>query len=249
MHIFLRTIFTFLFGCLCANMAWSQATHTATFAAPSVASIAVMPAATKACQVLDPELQTSYEGPCSGDGWAHGIGKATGQRAVYEGRFVFGAKQGVGTKTWVDTGDQYTGEFFQDARQGKGSYTWGDASSAKGSRYEGQFQQDLRHGQGSFYWGNGDAVHGQWSQGKQLAPASPMQSLQILHMQAMAKRIRIGQRVCQDSFAYPAQNQVRGTVVSLDGNSMGVRLDQEFASKTLQFQPIIITLLLGWWPC
>jgi hypothetical protein len=225
-------------------MAWSQAAYSAAAAAPSVA----LPASST-CRVLDPELQTQYAGPCSGDGWAHGIGKATGPRAVYEGRFVFGAKQGAGTKTWADTGDQYMGEFFQDARQGTGTYTWGDASSAKGSRYTGQFQQDLRHGQGSFYWGNGDAVHGQWSQGKQLAPASPMQSLQILHLQATAKAIAVGQRVCQDSFAPDPQHQVRGTVVSRDSNSLRVRLDAPPTQKNTNKLPFLVTSEALWWPC
>jgi hypothetical protein len=240
MLITLRGIIVFWSCSLCMHIAWSQATSSAA-AAPSVA----LPASST-CGVLDPELQTRYEGPCSGDGWAHGIGKATGARAVYEGRFVFGAKQGVGTKTWADTGDQYVGEFFQDARQGKGTYTWGDASSSKGSRYTGQFYQDLRQGQGSFYWGNGDFVHGQWSQGTQLAPATPMQSLQIMHLQSMAKTLAVGQQVCQDNFAPHLQKQAPGTIVSRDNNRLDVRLDS--TQNTAQL-PIPTISAIAWWPC
>jgi hypothetical protein len=244
----MRCILTLLLSCFCAHIALSQQTTGAPIVAPNATLSIALPVIT-ACRVLDPELQTRYEGPCSGDGWAHGIGKATGERAAYEGRFVFGAKQGVGVKTWLDTGDRYAGDFFQDARQGAGTYTWGDDSSAKGSRYVGQFQNDLRHGQGSFYWGTGDAVHGQWEWGKQLAPATPMQTLQILHLQAMAKTIAVGQRVCQGGFAQPAAGQVRGTTVSLDGNSVSVRLHPHFVTQNASSASVITTLASAWWPC
>ncbi len=210
-------------------------------------SIAISPSTT--CRVLDPELQSHYEGPCAGDGWAHGIGKAAGAHAKYEGRFVFGAKQGAGIKNWTNTGDRYEGDFSQDARQGLGTYTWGDASSAKGSRYVGQFQNDLRHGKGSFYWGNGDAVHGQWELGKQLAPASPMQSLQILHTQALAKDLVLGQRVCQGVFSVNTYKQVRGTVLLRDGNRISVRLEPHFSSSNANTSSVVTTHIADWWPC
>ena len=239
----MRRLSIYILCCLCTLSAWPQAKNSVS------AATLIAPPAINTCRVLDPELQNHYTGPCSGDGWAHGMGKATGAYAHYEGRFVFGAKQGVGTKSWTNTGDRYEGDFFQDARDGSGIYTWGDSSSAKGSRYVGQFQNDLRHGKGSFYWGNGDVAHGQWALGKQLTPATSMQSLQILHTQALVKALAIGQVVCQGGFASEPQKQLRGIVVSRDGNSLGVRLVPIPHALGVGEHPFVTSFVTDWWPC
>src|SRR5438067_5493981 len=97
------------------------------------------------CQVLDPELQGSYSGPCV-NGLAEGKGVARGS-AEYEGEFKAGRKHGRGVKSWP-SGDRYEGEFANDEKQGHGTYTWGRGPWA-GERYEGNYVDDKREGFGT----------------------------------------------------------------------------------------------------
>src|SRR5438094_227495 len=87
------------------------------------------------CRVLDPELQTSYSGPCV-NGLAEGQGVARGS-ATYEGEFKVGRKHGRGVKSWAN-GDRYEGGFADDHKHGQGTYTWGRGPWA-GERYEGNY--------------------------------------------------------------------------------------------------------------
>lgn len=120
------------------------------------------------CRVHDPELQGVYQGTCNRQGWAEGRGMAESETARYEGEFRAGKKEGVGVKTWKQSGDEYRGSFRDDFRHGWGRYVWGAGSKWPGEGFEGEFVRDRRHGYGVYFWPNGDKFQGRWRKDVQL---------------------------------------------------------------------------------
>jgi len=90
---------------------------------------------------------------------AHGIGRVTwtGSRAVYEGEFKFGKREGWGR--FYIKGERYEGEWVDDRKHGYGVYTWDD-----GDRYEGNWVAGRQEGHGSYIWGNGSSYVGAWKE-------------------------------------------------------------------------------------
>lgn len=89
----------------------------------------------------------------------NGIGRViwTGSRAVYEGEFKNGKREGWGR--FYIKGERYEGEWHDDRKHGYGVYTWDD-----GDRYEGQWVAGRQEGHGSYIWGNGSSYVGQWKE-------------------------------------------------------------------------------------
>jgi hypothetical protein len=205
------------------------------------------------CRVLDPELQTSYSGACV-DGLAEGFGYASGT-AEYRGEFKAGRKHGKGDKSWP-SGDRYEGGFAEDRKEGTGVYTWGRGPWA-GERYEGAYLQDLRHGFGVYRWPSGDVYAGPWERDIATGPPTPM-------MQARAKfeeeaRLAVakeGQKLCRRMpIGIALSEWVRGTVVAISGERVGVRIDEPglhphvIANVELRRGDVVWDAPQGWTPC
>eukprot|EP00520_Triparma_pacifica_P008165 CAMPEP_0118662320 /NCGR_PEP_ID=MMETSP0785-20121206/16766_1 /TAXON_ID=91992 /ORGANISM="Bolidomonas pacifica, Strain CCMP 1866" /LENGTH=75 /DNA_ID=CAMNT_0006555851 /DNA_START=45 /DNA_END=269 /DNA_ORIENTATION=- len=61
------------------------------------------------------------------DGRVYRMGrKRYPNRDLYEGEFLDGVREGNGTLTYHQKGDQYVGEFQNNMFHGFGVYTWGD---------------------------------------------------------------------------------------------------------------------------
>jgi len=126
------------------------------------------------CQVLDPDVQLSYEGGCD-NGLAQGEGVARGEHgAIYQGYFQAGAASGYGVKLYAN-GDAYAGQWHQGYRHGQGMYEYGEQSPWRGDKYVGQWQFDQRHGQGSYlFYPTAEAFTSEWDQGQAQSEASPL---------------------------------------------------------------------------
>ena len=149
------------------------------------------------CEVVDPELQGSYEGGCV-DGKAEGRGTAKGT-ATYTGEFHLGKKHGKGIKIWP-WGDRYEGEFSDDYRDGLGIYTWGERSLFAGDRYDGAFARDKRNGYGVYFWESGDAYAGPWKDDAVAGLATPMMIARFRATNAAMEALsKPGTKVCHDS--------------------------------------------------
>lgn len=220
-----------------------------------LAGLAAAPAlaAAQACRVLDPELQASYDGPCV-NGLAEGEGTATGT-AQYRGGFRAGRKHGKGAKRWPN-GDAYEGEFVEDHKEGYGVYDWGAAPWA-GEHYEGGYVADRRHGFGLYRWPSGDVYAGPWESDIMTGPPTPMMLARIkFEEEARAAVAREGQKVCR---AMPVgialRDWVRGTVVALSADRVGVRIDDpgsyphQVAGVEARAGEVLWDLPQGWTPC
>ena len=175
------------------------------------------------CKVIDPELQSSYSGPCV-NGLAEGFGSASGT-AQYRGEFKAGLKDGRGVKAWPN-GDRYEGDFVRDRKEGRGVYVWG-RGPWEGERYEGGYVDDRREGTGTYRWPTGDVYTGPWKNDAIAGYATPMMLAHAkFQEEARAAVARIGQRVCRAMQVGIAERDwVRGTVVELDDKRVGVRID------------------------
>jgi hypothetical protein len=205
------------------------------------------PVLAQQCKVLDPELQASYSGPCV-NGMAEGEGSARGI-ADYQGSFRAGRKHGKGVKTWKN-GDRYEGDFVEDRREGQGTYLWGDGPW-KGERYEGAYLNDQRHGPGVYRWPTGDVYKGPWEGDRPTGPGTEM-----MHARAKwAEEARLavankGQKVCREmAVGIGGREWVRGEVVDVEGEHVGVRVDDPGAHAHFPKGEVVWDLARAWTPC
>ena len=176
----------------------------------------------QSCRVLDPELQGAYTGGCV-DGLAQGQGHARGT-AEYRGEFVAGRKHGKGVKTWAN-GDRYEGDWVADRKDGTGVYVFGKGRW-EGERYEGAFSNDRRHGYGVYRWPSGDRYEGGWDNDAMAGAATPMMAARAKHEQEIRATVgREGQAVCSETETGGARHWVRGVVVAVEKDRVGVRMD------------------------
>ncbi len=100
---------------------------------------------------------------------------------TYEGDFILGQPDGMGTGTWPD-GERYRGTWHRGARHGHGELTRPDGSRYLGDfdsglragegveqsgegLYRGHWMNDLPNGQGEFHATDGASYSGQWHDG------------------------------------------------------------------------------------
>lgn len=199
------------------------------------------------CRVMDPELQGAYTGPCV-NGLAEGVGIATGA-AEYRGAFKAGLKHGKGVKTWP-SGDRYEGEFVADRKEGFGTYTWG-RGPWQGERYEGQFVEDRRHGFGVYRWASGDSYAGTWEADRPTGPATEMMAARgKFAEEARAAVAKQGQKVCREMrVGIGGRDWVRGAVVDIEGDHVGVRIDDPGEHKHYPVGEVVWDLATAWTPC
>lgn len=209
-------------------------------------------AAGQTCKVLDPELQTSYTGPCV-NGLAEGVGRAAGT-AEYEGGFRAGMKHGRGVKRWPN-GDRYEGEFVDDRKEGRGAYSWG-RGPWRGERYEGEYRNDRRHGEGAYFWPTGDVYRGPWEEDRIAGYATPMMLAQrTFAAEAMKAVAHEGQKVCREMpVGIAATEWIRGEVVGVAEKRVGVRVTdpgnrQVVAGVELQSGDVVWDAASAWLPC
>jgi hypothetical protein len=209
-------------------------------------------AAGEGCEVLDPELQSSYDGPCV-SGLAQGEGRASGI-AAYEGGFKAGKKHGRGVKSWPN-GDRYEGEFAQDRKEGKGAYTWG-RGQWQGERYVGEYLDDQRHGTGTYTWPTGDVYRGPWIEDRIAGYATPMMLAQRKFAEEAMQAVgREGQAVCREMpIGIALSEWVRGVVMGVSGDQVGVRIDAPgerhvIAGVELRAGDIVWDKPTAWIPC
>jgi hypothetical protein len=205
------------------------------------------------CKVLDPELQGSYAGPCS-DGLADGAGHAQGT-AEYRGEFRAGKKHGQGVKSWPN-GDRYEGDFVEDRREGRGKYTWGRGLWA-GESYEGGYRADQRHGEGTYRFATGDVYKGPWAEDRITGHATPMMLARHKFEEEAKQAVAVeGQKVCREMPVGNALGEwIRGTVVGVSGDQVGVRVDEPgthrhlIAGVELQEGDVVWDTPTAWIPC
>ena len=207
----------------------------------------VSPVLAQNCKVLDPELQESYAGPCV-DGLAEGEGIAKG-KAEYRGGFKAGRKHGKGIKSWPN-GDRYEGEFVADHKDGFGTYQWGEGPW-KGERYEGSFAQDRRQGYGMYWWPGGDMYSGPWEADRPAGPGTEMMHARAkFAAEAKAAVAKPGQKVCREMPAPGGgRDWVRGVVVGIEGEHVGVRVDDPGAHAHFPRGDTVWDLARAWTPC
>jgi hypothetical protein len=170
-----------------------------------------------ACQVLDPELQASYSGPCV-NGLAEGRGRASGT-ADYAGEFRAGRKHGHGVKTWPN-GDRYSGAWQDDRRQGRGSYVFG-RGAWQGERYDGEFALDRRHGAGTYRIASGDVYSGPWRDDAAVGAPTAMMVARARFDAELRKVMTPGRVVCRPGARTQWQ---RGVVLEANGARITVRV-------------------------
>ena len=199
------------------------------------------------CKVLDPELQGSYSGPCV-NGLAEGEATAKGT-AEYRGAFKAGRKQGKGIKTWPN-GDRYEGEFAADHKDGYGVYEWGEGPW-KGERYDGSFVNDRRQGYGIYWWPTGDVYAGPWEADRATGPGTQMMHARAKYAaEARAAVARVGQKVCREMpVGVGTREWVRGTVVGVEGEHVGVRVEDAGAHAHFPRGDVVWDPAQSWTPC
>ena len=206
----------------------------------------------QSCKVLDPELQSTYSGPCV-SGLAEGEGRATGS-AEYEGGFKAGMKHGKGVKRWPN-GDRYEGGFANDRKHGRGTYEWG-RGPWQGERYEGDYANDKRHGAGKYTWPTGDVYLGPWLEDRIAGFATPMMLAQRKFAEEARKAVgKEGQKVCREMPVGIASSEwIRGTVVGVAEESVGVRVTHAgdrhvVAGVALEAGDVVWDKPTAWVPC
>jgi len=207
------------------------------------------------CTVLDPELQGSYAGGCTG-GKAEGQGTAKGS-ATYTGEFHEGKKHGHGIKSWP-WGDRYEGGFADDAKHGWGTYTWGVRTLFAGDRYEGGFANDKRNGYGTYVWASGDGYAGPWKDDALAGHATPMMTARFrttnASMEALAKP---GVKVCHESTLGGARDRAEAETrsVNLGARQVSVKVTKLsptpvlVAGKQIAVGDVVWDDPLNWIPC
>lgn len=95
----------------------------------------------------------------------HGKGKITfsandsNNRKYYDGEWVSGIRQGMGTMMWSD-GEWYKGGWQNGKWHGNGEYHY-----SNGNKFVGIYNNNARHGKGIFYWTSGDRLEAKWVNG------------------------------------------------------------------------------------
>ncbi len=89
-----------------------------------------------------------------------GYGVKIYDNGIYEGEFVDGVRQGVGTYCY-NNGDKYEGSFNENEFDGYGKYTYNDGGS-----YEGEFFKGKPFGTGTRIWPDGRKYTGGFVDGK-----------------------------------------------------------------------------------
>ncbi len=115
------------------------------FAVSMFLFVAVFSYAQTDCKVAPDNLKGTYAGDCSG-GKANGKGVAVGKDR-YEGDFVNGYPEGIGTYRWEDS-SFYTGSWKKGRREGKGEMRYKRKYQAdsvltgfwKKDRYNGEYE-------------------------------------------------------------------------------------------------------------
>ena len=79
----------------------------------------------------------------------------------YEGEIENGEPNGNGIWTQCD-GATYVGQFVNGLREGIGTFTWDDRGDELESVYQGEYNNNRRHGKGKRTYGNGSIVEGYW---------------------------------------------------------------------------------------
>jgi hypothetical protein len=206
------------------------------------------------CEVVDPELRGSYTGACI-DGLAEGSGAASG-KAHYEGQFKAGRKHGRGIKTWP-TGDRYDGHFSEDRKDGQGTYMWGAETPWAGEKYSGTFRADMRDGTGTYEWPDGERSSGEWKNDALVgAPTARMLARAHHERERLAAVSKPGLTVCrQMRVGSVVRDWVRGTITSVDGRHLTVRIDDpgQFEHRIQGVVPskgvVLRDWALMWSPC
>jgi hypothetical protein len=199
------------------------------------------------CRVIDAELQGTYSGGCA-NGLAEGEGYAKGS-AEYQGSFRQGRKHGKGVKTWAN-GDKYEGAFVDDKREGLGAYTWG-RGDWQGERYEGGYNNDQRHGFGTYRWNTGDVYAGPWESDIATGPPTPMmEARKKYEAEARAAVAKEGTRVCRElAVGIGNWEWARGVVVKVDGDKVGVRVEEPGKNSQYKVGEIALDSVTAWIPC
>jgi hypothetical protein len=199
------------------------------------------------CRVLDPELLRTYSGPCV-EGFAEGEGSASGV-AAYQGGFRAGRKHGKGVKTWPN-GDRYEGEFAADGKDGYGVYEWG-RGPWQGERYDGSFAGDRRHGYGIYWWPSGDVYAGPWENDAPTGPGTEMMHARAKYAaEALTAVAKEGQKVCREMpVGIGGRDWVRGAVVGVDGEQVGVRIDDPGEHAHFPRGEVVWGIAQSWTPC
>jgi hypothetical protein len=114
----------------------------------------------------------------------------------------------------------------EDRREGRGKYTWGRGKWA-GESYEGGYVDDKRHGEGTYRFATGDVYKGPWAEDRITGFATPMMIARHKFEEEAKKAVAVeGRKVCRQMQAGTALAEwIRGTVVSVSGDQVGVRVD------------------------
>jgi hypothetical protein len=199
------------------------------------------------CRVLDPELQSSYSGPCV-NGLAEGKGVARGT-ASYEGDFKAGRKHGHGVKTWPN-GDRYEGDFVEDRKEGYGTYTWG-RGPWQGESYQGAYRGDKRNGLGVYRWPSGDVYSGPWENDAFTGESTGMMRARgTFEREAQAAVAKVGTKVCRElDVGIGGREWLRGVVVETKGGEVGVRVDDPGSHGQARKGEVLWGSATSWVPC
>ena len=81
--------------------------------------------------------------------------------SYYEGDFVDGLFEGIGTYYFKESEKTYQGQFRDGKIDGEGEMRWAD-----GKEYWGQFKDGKEDGEGTFRYANGNLYIGKFKQGK-----------------------------------------------------------------------------------
>jgi hypothetical protein len=169
--------------------------------------------------------------------------------AEYRGTFHAGRKHGQGVKTWPN-GDQYEGDFVADQKEGYGSYRWGKGPW-EGERYDGSFVADRRQGYGTYWWPIGDVYDGPWEADRPTGPGTEMMHARAKYAaEALAAAAKVGQKVCREMpVGIGGRDWVRGVVVGVEGEHVGVRIDDPGAHAHFPRGDTVWDLARAWTPC
>ena len=124
----------------------------------------------------------------------------------YQGAFVLGKKNGVGTFSWPN-GNRYTGSFADGQREGDGVFFWRD-----GTVYRGQFLANKQHGYGVKEQPNNFLELQQWQNGEMLRAWS-IKANKFCDFQYRSRAWMFSADSCINGLAHG-----RGVAVSLDGD-------------------------------